>query len=468
MNDEWASRRKHLYLLVVVLFLTVASSFVFWRFWYEAPSCFDGKKNGDEMGVDCGGSCTLLCKAGVLAPVSRWDPRLFEVTPGVWSVLTYVENQNIQAMATYAPYTFHIYDETNKLILTREGATILPSHKTVGIFEGNLTFESGLKPKRAVFEFNDGLVWTNEEDQDVKLEINHSPLLRLESTPRVEAKVSNKGPKRLKNIELVVAVFDGADNAIAASRTFIEQLDRNEAVDVFFTWPRPFNLGSKMCEQPANVALLLDRSGSMASLGTKPPQPLTLAKEAASSFVSSLTSADKVSVVSFATTPSDPIDLNLNSDISLALNTLNNINIATSSTQYTNIFGALSAGWQELVSARVTEGASKVMILLTDGVATAPRDPSGRTEAEDIKYAESKALEVATSAKADNILIYTIGLGTDINADFLKKVASEPANYYFAPEASKLKGIYSDISSAICEELPARVEITYKIFDDRI
>jgi hypothetical protein len=29
-----------------------------------APSCTDKVKNGDETGVDCGGSCMLKCAAG--------------------------------------------------------------------------------------------------------------------------------------------------------------------------------------------------------------------------------------------------------------------------------------------------------------------------------------------------------------------------------------------------------------------
>lgn len=466
--DQWASRRKNLYLLGIVLVLTTVSFLVFWKFWYQAPTCFDGVKNGDETGVDCGGACSLICSAGILKPIVRWDPRTFEVSPGVWSVLIYVENPNINAVATYAPYTFTLYDEKNNVLSKREGATILPSHKTVGIFEGNISIKQGVRVRRAEFEFGKEIVWQKIEDTDEELVVSHSPILRLDTMPRVEANVKNKTFNDIKNIELIAAIFDGSDNVIAASRTFIENLGRNEDTDVFFTWPKTFDLGSKVCENPANVVLLLDRSGSMSSLGTNPPQPLTDAKKAAVSFVERMSIEDRVAVVSFATKASNPIDLDLTNDLFLAKSVIDKIAIATGTTQYTNIYESLYSAWQELSSQRILNNASKVIILLTDGVATNPKNPNGGTEADDIKYAEGLALGAAKEAKDDNILIYTIGLGDSINAEFLKQVASETDHYFFAPDAQKLENIYKNISSDICEEIPARVEITYKVFGKEI
>jgi hypothetical protein len=98
-------------------------------------------------------------------------------------------------------------------------------------------------------------------------------------------------------------------------------------------------------------------------------------------------------------------------------------------------------------------------------VANNPKDPKGSTEKDDIKYAEDLAVKESLSAKGDGILIYTIGLGEKINESFLNTIASEEGNYFFAPSALNLETIYKNISSEICNEIPARIEITYKIFD---
>lgn len=450
----------------MILILAGLSYWIFWQFWYKAPTCFDNIKNGDETGLDCGGSCALVCSSGVIQPIVRWDPRMFEVLPGMWSVLVYVENPNINVDATYVPYSFTIYDENNKVLEERKGATILPKNKTVGIFEGGIVMKA--KPKRAVFELGTNIVWNKNELPPPDITVTNGPLLKLDSAPRIEANVKNNGTDELKNIELVATIFDGSDNAIAASRTFVESLKKNENANIFFTWPKPFELGSKVCEKPSDVVLLLDRSGSMSSSGSKPPQPLTMAKSAATTFVEQLGSKDKIGVVSFATESKDPIDLNLTADLNLAKQAVASIDIATSSTQYTNIYGALHSGWQELISARADDKSSKILILLTDGVATNPKNPNGGTEAEDIKYAEDLAVKEAASAKQDGLVVYTIGLGEKINESFLKTIASKEEDYFFAPSASNLETIYKNISSDICQEMPARIEINYKIFGNSI
>lgn len=465
--NSWASRRKNIYLSLIVLFLTSFSFFIFWKFWYTTPSCFDGIKNGGETGVDCGGSCNLVCRQGELKPVVRWDPRLFEVLPGTWSTLVYVENLNTNADGI-APYKFTIYDEANTVIKELEGTTLLPKARTVGIFEGGIIFENSARPKRATFEFEQNITWKRNNEKNPDVEISHSSLLNLDKSPRVEASIKNNEIIDLENIELVAAIFDGSDNAIATSRTFVERVKKDEKVDIFFTWPRPFDLGTKICEKPSDIMLLLDRSGSMNSLSTNPPRPLLDAKEAAISFVNELGEKDKVGLVSFATEASNPIDLALTSDFESAKKAVEAVSILKSGTQYTNIYEPLHFSWQELISSRASDEASKVIVLLTDGVANSPKSPLSKNEKDDIVYAEDLAIKESLNLKQSGISIFTIGLGSTTNESFLKQTASSEENYFFAPSALNLKSVYKNISSRICKEIPARIEITYKIFGKAI
>lgn len=466
-QSAWASRRKAIILSVVIFVLVAICFFVFWVFWHKAPTCFDGQKNGDEIGIDCGGSCDLICTGDAIFPIVRWDPRMLEISPGIWSIIVYVENPNTDADAVYAPYTFVIYGENNEILFKKEGATILPKNKTVGIFEGSISIKNG-KPRRSIFELGKNLIWQKNVISEQKIEIGHSSLMRLDSEPRIEAVLTNQGSKEIKNIELVAAVFDGSDNVIAASRTFVENLNKGEKTNIFFTWPKPFKLGTKACEKSSSVMLLLDRSGSMSSASTTPPEPLSTAKAAASYFIDELKNKDQVGVISFANEVKNPIDYNLSSNFAEAKMAINSIAIQSSSTQYTNFAEALHAGWQELISPRSEKDLSKIIVLLTDGIATAPKDPQSKSESDDLKYAENSATQEATNAKKDGITIYTIGLGSEINQDFLENIASQADNYFFAPSAADLKTIYKKISSDICEEVPARIEITYKIFGNSI
>ena len=467
-SSPWAYRRKAIILGFVILILAGFALTIFWKYWYTTPNCFDGRQNGDETGVDCGGSCALVCDGEVITPIVKWDPRLFEVSSGVWSALVYVENPNTDVDAVYVPYVFTIYGENNKVLVERKNATILPKNKTVGIFEGVIKISDGAKPKRATFEIEEGVIWKKNEKPKNEISVTHGSILKLDSEPKVLANIKNNGTEEIKNIELVIAIFDGSDNAIAASRTLIGSLKKNESTDVSFTWSKPFALGSKVCEYPSDTIIILDRSGSMSSLKSNITQPLADAKNAAESFVEKLSARDKVGVVSFATEAKDPIDLALTSDFETAKKSIDAISIETDGTQYTNIYDALRSAWQELLSARAQDNSSKVAVLLTDGVANNPRNPDGGTEEEDIKYAESLAEKEASDMKKDGIILYTIGLGDEINETFLKSIASKEENYFFAPTSENLEEIYKNISSDLCNEVPARVEITYKIFGSSI
>ena len=51
----------------------------------------------------------------------RWDPRVFKVSEGNYSVLVYFENPNANATVKKASYTIHLLGAKNALISERKG-----------------------------------------------------------------------------------------------------------------------------------------------------------------------------------------------------------------------------------------------------------------------------------------------------------------------------------------------------------
>ncbi|MFH0774085.1 MAG: vWA domain-containing protein [bacterium] len=78
-------------------------------------------------------------------------------------------------------------------------------------------------------------------------------------------------------------------------------------------------------------------------------------------------------------------------------------------------------------------GVENIIVLLTDGI---PNDPVA-TES------------YANQAKASGVKIITIGVGPDVDIEFLKKIASTSDDYYFAKESSKLKSIFAGIANEL-------------------
>jgi len=125
---RWSTKRRLVYGGGVVLVLFVVAVFVAWNFLYRAPTCSDGTKNGDEKGIDCGGSCNTLCTADTLIPVVLWS-KTFNISGDVYSSVAFIENPNVNSENKRATYQFRIYDSENKLITVKDGTTSIPNIK---------------------------------------------------------------------------------------------------------------------------------------------------------------------------------------------------------------------------------------------------------------------------------------------------------------------------------------------------
>ena len=199
--------------------------------------------------------------------------------------------------------------------------------------------------------------------------------------------------------------------------------------------------------------LSIDRSGSMAYLNQNPPEPFTTVKNAALSFVDNLESTDRAGVISFANTASAPIDQILTDDYAAVRDAINAISIGTNGVQNTNIADALQKSLDELTGKRHNAAAKQSIILLTDGVADYPQKKG------DPQFAADRRFSVAHSAQSQGVNIYTIGLGKDVDSDFLKSVAGEDDRFYAAASSTDLAFIYYQIATSMCKLGPAKVEI---------
>ncbi|HLP43710.1 MAG TPA: vWA domain-containing protein [Candidatus Nanoarchaeia archaeon] len=466
--NPWSFRRKLIYLSLTIIVLLVIVIIPTIFLIHEEPTCSDAKQNGDETGVDCGGSCELLCSFEAVNPTVLWS-RAFRVTEDVYSAVAYIENQNSNS-ETWAPYTFRLYDAANSLIGSREGRTYIQKNKVIAVFEPNINTE-GKIPARVSFEFSGKLEWQRNFDVVPNLAITQKDLTGENTKPRIDATIENKSLETAENIELVAIVYDNKENAIAASRTFVDSLSKDQAIHVAFTWPQPFKTTEEICRVPGDstsssrpealgAMLAIDRSGSMASQGKNPPQPLTDVKEAVTSFIEKFKGTDQVGVVSFATTATSPVDAPLSQDYTQVIKAVDGITIGSNSaTQYTNIGDAINKSWGELSTHNLLT--NRAIILLTDGVANKPEKQGVRN------YPETFALNEAAIAKKEGAEIFTIGLGNEVSRSFLESIASSPDHYYAVSDSSDLAEVYDKIAVSFCTTGPAVVEIIPRILPPR-
>ena len=198
-------------------------------------------------------------------------------------------------------------------------------------------------------------------------------------------------------------------------------------------------------ENPTDMVLVLDRSGSMAG------SPLANLKSGAKKFIDiideatdssqdgQIGSGSHIGIVSFANTATQDTQLITSvADLKSAVDALTaggSTNHADAFTQALDLFDPASSN-------------AKVMIMFTDGMTTAGGDPN----------------TVATAAKAQGVIIYCIGLSGNggIDEQALKDWASDPDSAYVAitPDDAELENLFEDLAKNIVKPGATNVVVT--------
>lgn len=237
--SSWATKKRNRILAVIFLVIFVPTAIIGFLVFYEKPNCFDNKKNGKETGVDCGGTCDLLCSNATIDPIVHWK-RYFKVSEGVYNVVAYVENQNIDAGASNIPYTFTLYDRDNVPLSERTGYADLRPREVIPIIENNM--DTGrLEPVRVAFKFNNQVVWTKENPIQKVLVVRDEILEDNDGFPRISATIQNTSIKPVLDIKIAALLYDNEDNAIGSSNTVIKRMEGESSQRIIFTWPIHFD-----------------------------------------------------------------------------------------------------------------------------------------------------------------------------------------------------------------------------------
>jgi hypothetical protein len=446
----WATKRKLIYGAGLLIVLAGISVFVYHTFFYTAPTCFDQKQNGGETGVDCGGPCTIVCTSDALAPVVLWT-KAFNVSGSDYTLASYVENPNVTSGNAQASYMFTVYDANNMVITTRSGTTFVPANKKFVVFEPGVNILNTV-PKRVDFEFTSFGQWQKQTTPDPSFTVNYSALESTSTVPRIDGTVTNNSQNDIPTVELTGLVSDSNQNVIAVSRTFVDNVVVGGTEPFVFTWPKPFDLGVEACASPVDVALVLDRSGSMRSESVNPPEPFTTVKNTAETFVQNLSAGDNVAVYSFGNTATR--ESGIASGTAYALSAINALSLGTTSEQ-TDIGDGLQAS----LNALLADGTNnhKIIVLLTDGI---PDEPTKKSQPD---YPKIFADQVASTTKADGVTLYTIGLGSGADTEFLQGLATDNAHYFFAPDKTTLASIYTSIGQSLCPKKPSTIQVLYRL-----
>lgn len=235
----------------------------------------------------------------------------------------------------------------------------------------------------------------------------------------------NENTQTLEALE--TTVVDGVATATVEHFSTYILIDRT-VYDGSFTWVDVWdNTGTY---STVEVVLVIDDSGSMGQWGDNNDpdfQRLTVARD----MIDKLPNGTKIGVVWFATkTKLLTHTLTADREEAKALLTQEHF---TSGGSYTNMFGALNEAMTLFES--TAPDALKTIITVTDGRA----------------HDNGHFQETIDAAKAQNVRLYTVGLGGEmIHEEFLQPLAEQTGGtYHLAENADELAAIYDQISNMI-------------------
>lgn len=237
--SSWSRRRKSIYAFIVAVVLLGAIGLPAFLHFYKAPTCFDGLKNGNERGIDCGGGCERLCQSSFLPPSVAWA-RFAQVAPNLYNVAAYIVNPNVAGEADSVPYHLALYDDRGILITDTTGTVTLPPHRNTLAFQGSVSTGKRV-PAKALFEFTAPPDWYKQADTLSSLTIGDKKYGEDAGGASLLVTLGNASVSPIGRLTVYAALYDKDGNALGFSKTIVDGIPGKRTATAPFTWPQGFS-----------------------------------------------------------------------------------------------------------------------------------------------------------------------------------------------------------------------------------
>jgi len=190
---------------------------------------------------------------------------------------------------------------------------------------------------------------------------------------------------------------------------------------------------------PLELAVVLDRSGSMAEAGK-----MEFAKQGVQLLVDALGPADRLTLISFddeIVTEFGPATVTDKAALKAKI-------AAIAPRGSTNLYDSLQAGYKAISTA--SEQLQRRVIFLTDGLATA-----GNTDPKAIA-------KMSSDWNAKHLGLTTIGLGSNVSISLLRGLAEQGGgNFYYVEKVDAVKEVFTEELAFFVAPLAYDLELTY-------
>lgn len=200
-----------------------------------APTCFDGKQNQDETGIDCGGSC-VSCEIKNLKPLFV-SPAILFSADRMYSASAEARNLNIKFGAESFGYEVNFYDGAGKLLQSAKRKSFIYAGETKNLIEAGAQIAAGI-PAKAEFKIVDAesVAWKDRaEFSPPPYELKGANAVFENNQIAVSGDIQNLNNFKISRAGISAFLVDKMGVKIGASKTELRDIGpfRAESFKIF-------------------------------------------------------------------------------------------------------------------------------------------------------------------------------------------------------------------------------------------
>jgi len=218
-------RRKQIIiasLLALVLILLLAGAYYKW--FYNAPTCFDNKQNQKEEGVDCGGPCAISCERLTIKDLQIEWVKFLPLKDNHYDLAAKITNPNPNFGLGELAYIFRLYDASGAKIKEQTGSSFIAPGQKKYLVEGNVTTDKPIDKVELAITKSEPVDWQKLKEgfQMPNIYVHDKQFKFLEksaATAQASGIIKNDSLFDFDTISVAIVLFDENKEVVGVNKT---------------------------------------------------------------------------------------------------------------------------------------------------------------------------------------------------------------------------------------------------------
>jgi len=257
---DYRKRKQIIITSILAVFLLLVLIWVYFAWIKEPPTCFDGKQNQGEGGLDCGGPCAISCERLTIKDVEVQWAQAIELKDGHYDLAARIINPNPNYGLSLIRYTFRAFDEAGASLLEQKGKDFILPGESKYLIEGNLELSAVPAKVELTVDKASKEEWLklSQDYQEPEIYVHDKliqPMADNKEGTQASGIIKNNSNYDFDRILVAIVLFDENNKIIGVNKTEARTVLAGE--DRYFTalWFSPLNGEVKSAEMQVDTNL---------------------------------------------------------------------------------------------------------------------------------------------------------------------------------------------------------------------